>query len=60
MSDSSSLNREREIDEIAQAMIKHLADLSGDIEAQHEVVERLLQYLALIEKSQLPEIEVNQ
>jgi hypothetical protein len=52
--------REREIHEITQAMIKHLADLSGDLEAQWEVLDRLEGYLALIEKSALSPTEANQ
>jgi hypothetical protein len=52
--------RAKEIHEVTEAMIKHLADLSGDLQAQHEVVQRLMAYLAMIERSQLPELEARQ
>jgi hypothetical protein len=52
--------REREIAEVTEACVKHLADLSGDIEAQYEVLDRLEGYLALIERSALSPTEACQ
>jgi hypothetical protein len=52
-------HRAKEIHETVEAMKLKLADLP-DVEMMREALARLEGWVALVEKSMLPEIEVNQ
>jgi hypothetical protein len=51
--------RERHVAEAVQDMRRMLADFP-DIEDQHEILRRLEAYVAMVERSMLPELEARQ
>jgi hypothetical protein len=59
MTDDERALREKGIAEAVRDMRRMLADFP-DIDDQHEILRRLEIYLAMVERSMLPELEANQ